>query len=114
MSKELTIDDIFDGKCAKVGTGECYATMVLHPENKLVLVDKCLIPEITYLNLNGIKTIGCCCGHPKDKERGGSGFIQVTPNDVPRMKKLGYESIKGYGQWCYLPKTDVLDVIKEY
>lgn len=57
-------------------------------ENKLsVWVDECLEEEIKSLWDNGIKTIGCCCGHGCFL-----GFIQVTEDCIDKMKSLGYQN----------------------
>lgn len=69
-----------------------------------ICVDKCLVEEIKSLNHQGIKTIGCCCGHGKL-----DAYIQVSKNSVKQMYELGY--IKkplnkhGNGKWCFIPKT---------
>ena len=86
-------------KGVKFGTYDCYEdTMHGFP------VDGCLIGEINRLNNDGIKTIGCCCGHGKKQ-----GYIQVVPEFVPKMLELGYEQLPvdadGNGQWCFKPKT---------
>ncbi len=67
-------------------------------------VDSCLVGEINRLNADGIKTIGCCCGHGKQQ-----GYIQVAPDFVDKMFELGYEQLSvdanGNGQWCFKPQT---------
>lgn len=50
-------------------------------------IDKCLEDEIKDLWSNGIKTMGCCCGHGKTL-----GFIQVTNDCIDRMYELGYQN----------------------
>lgn len=114
-----TLNDAFDDGCAKVGTYGCYVPMLTYPDKKLISVDSCLAPEIVRLNLYGAKTIGCCCGHQKDKEKGGDGFIQVDPDSVPLMLELGYEQLPveqiddiQMEQWCFKPKTDVFEMSK--
>lgn len=50
-----------------------------------VTVDECLADEIENLWDNGIKTTGCCCGHGRLL-----GYISVTEDSIPMMKKMGY------------------------
>lgn len=55
--------------------------------HKLICVDTCLLDEILYLwMVHGIRTTGCCCGHNKK-----DGYIGVWFENIPAMKKLGYE-----------------------
>ena len=86
-------------KDVKFGTYDCYEDTV-HG----FPVDGCLVGEINRLNNDGIKTIGCCCGHGKMQ-----GYIQVAPEYVDKMLELGYEQLPvdadGNGQWCFKPKT---------
>lgn len=89
------------GQCNKVeyGSYDCYA------DTKYGFsVDRCLVNEINSLNDDGIKTIGCCCGHRRQQ-----GYIQVTPIYIPKMLWLGYEQLPvdeyGNGLWCFKPKT---------
>jgi hypothetical protein len=67
-------------------------------------VDSCLVYEVNELNSDGIKTIGCCCGHGRQQ-----GYIQVAPESVGEMLNMGYERLPidehGNGQWCFIPKT---------
>lgn len=51
-----------------------------------IQVDECIADEIETLWKNGIKTMGCCCGHGLDL-----GFIQVCNENIPDMEQLGYE-----------------------
>lgn len=55
------------------------------PDRPGICVDGCLAVEITALWREGITTTGCCCGHGR-----GLPFIGVAPDDIPRMKALGY------------------------
>lgn len=96
-------------KCCKPGTFIC-ETPVLYPlgRNRLIYVDKCLIPELYSLWVRGIKTTGCCCGHGT-----GSQFIQVLPEHVKDMNDLGYELIPPLeidenimGENAFKPKTN--------
>lgn len=89
--------------CRKVGYGsyECYE-QTMHGFD----VDGCLVGEINRLNNNGIKTIGCCCGHGRRQ-----GYIQVAPDSVAEMLKREYQQIEvdnhGNGKWCFVPKTSL-------
>lgn len=51
-----------------------------------VNIDKCLLPEVLLLWEKGIRTTGCCCGHGRH-----APYIGVDPEDIPRMKELGYQ-----------------------
>ena len=86
-------------KNIKYGSYDCYK-----PTGNGFDADRCLISEINNLNANGIKTIGCCCGHGKKE-----GYIQVTPEHLEKMFKLGYEQLpideNKNGEWCFKPKT---------
>ena len=83
----------------KFGEYECY-----EKTKNGIGVDGCLVGEINKLNNAGITTIGCCCGHGKRQ-----GFIQVSQNDVNKMRDIGYTQIDiddyGNGKWCFIPKT---------
>jgi hypothetical protein len=83
----------------RFGSYDCYEPTIYGFE-----VDGCLVGEINRLNNNGIKTIGCCCGHGKKQ-----GYIQVSPEFIETMKELGYEQLpldeSGNGEWCFKPKT---------
>lgn len=52
---------------------------------KVVMLDRCIVDEVTGLWEEGIHTTGCCCGHNKIK-----GYIGVIPEDIDRMKAMGY------------------------
>jgi hypothetical protein len=98
MDQQMNITTI----CGNVhfGTYECYEEI----KELNICVDKCLVDEIKMLNSKGIKTIGCCCGHGIKQ-----GFIQVAPEYITNMDKLGYEQLKideyGNGFWCFKPKS---------
>ena len=83
--------------CRNVGFGtyDCYEATKYGFD-----VDSCLVGEINRLNNQGIKTIGCCCGHGR---RGG--YVQVTPTDANKMLEIGYEA-EG-AEWCFKPKTSL-------
>jgi hypothetical protein len=89
--------------CRRVGYGTylCY-----EQTHQGVEVDGCLVGEINRLNNEGIKTIGCCCGHGRQQ-----GYIQVAPDNVEEMLKRKYQQIEiddhGNGEWCFVPKTSL-------
>lgn len=87
--------------CRKVG----YGTYLCYEQTRQdVEVDGCLVGEINRLNNEGVKTIGCCCGHGRRQ-----GYIQVAPDSVAEMLKREYQQIEvdnyGNGEWCFKPKT---------
>lgn len=96
------------GNCCKPGTFMCEQP-VLYPlgRNRLIYVDRCMIPELQSLWNRDIETGGCCCGHfEKD------GFIQVFPEHMDAMRQLGYEEIPPIevngqlmGECAFKPKT---------
>lgn len=92
------------------GTADC-AYNVMTPfkcgfdnDYKMVNIDKCLLTEVKDLWERGIKTTGCCCGHGKH-----TPFIGVFPEDIPRMKELGYQvavnSCRPDDEDSFVPKT---------
>lgn len=96
------------GSCCRCGEFYCNQP-VLYPlgRNRLIYVDRCLIPELQSLWLRGIETGGCCCGHFED-----DGFIQVFPEQMDAMRELGYEEIPPieidghiHGECAFKPKT---------
>ena len=74
--------------CCRCGEHKC-SHNVIHPyDNRIVSIDRCLVPEVYSLWLKGVATIGCCCGHGE-----GNGYIQVIGADNAAMMELGYERI---------------------
>ena len=74
----------------------CKQVVIFPPDNLIkynfdakykdsVVVDECLKNEVCFLWQNGIRTMGCCCGHNKEL-----GYIQVVEEDIEKMKQLGY------------------------
>lgn len=55
-----------------------------------ILVDKCIAEEIKWLNDQGVRTEGCCCGHGKYYPS-----ALITPKSVNKALKLGY-SVRDY------------------
>lgn len=51
-------------------------------------LDVCIADEIADLWARGIVTTGCCCGHNRT-----IGYIDVAPEYIPQMKKMGYKVI---------------------
>lgn len=98
-------------ECCRTGTYECSElAFTCGSCGHTIWVDKCLVDEIAQLHELGIKTIGCCCGHGYL-----DGYIQVMPEDVEKMKSLGYdqqeEDEHGGGKWCFWPKSE-LEAVK--
>lgn len=97
------------GTCCRTGTFRCEVP-VLYPlgGNRLIYVDRCLVPELQSLWLRGISTAGCCCGHFEEP-----GFVQVLPEHEGAMRDLGYDPVPPYespggellGVGCFKPKT---------
>lgn len=97
-------------KCCGKATYECQNLVINNmDDNRVIGIDRCLIPEIQSLWVRGIATLGCCCGHV-----GGKAYIQVAQKDSKQMVELGYEKqepVMGsdgflYGRDCFAPKTD--------
>ncbi len=80
---------------------------------KLVMIDKCLLPEILGLWEKGIKTTGCCCGHNKLEP-----FISVRKEFVKDMEEMGYKHQEN--KYCkednthFSPKTKLDYSINKY
>ena len=72
---------------------------------RYVSIDKCLIHEIIHLWEQGIKTVGCCCGHGEITK----AYIQVQEEYIPKMTKLGYferfNINRPLADDCFIPKT---------
>lgn len=52
-----------------------------------VQVDSCIAKEIQMLNDNGVRTLGCCCGHGKYEKS-----ILIHETSVDLAKALGYKA----------------------
>ena len=69
-----------------------------------VSIDKCLIDEVQALWQKGIRTTGCCCGHNRRDP-----YIGVFPEDVQKMKDLGYQvqfnPYRPYAQDTFYPSS---------
>lgn len=52
-----------------------------------IRVDQCIADEIFWLNANGVRTEGCCCGHGKRE-----ADAVITPGSVQRANELGYNA----------------------
>jgi hypothetical protein len=90
-----------------------------------VLVDACIADEIQSLNMSGIVTLGCCCGHGKAgeiseyfngygkwKERYDPPSTLIHEHSVSGAKALGYKPFPYYyadgdsnGVWQMYLKT---------
>ena len=60
-------------------------------KNGYLEIDDCIADEIEDLWDANIHTLGCCCGHGKER-----GFIQVERTDFQNMLDLGYEWYRDY------------------
>ena len=57
--------DCYDfGKCV---IAELPPEIATDRENRSVCLDRCIADTIRHLWNNGIQTLGCCCGHNKEK-----------------------------------------------
>lgn len=70
------------------------------PEGAWVPIDVCIATEIGRLWLNGIVTLGSCCGHGQMLPT-----VVVTLESVQRMRALGYEN------WPVLPDHEDIFVL---
>ena len=100
---KMNIDGYVSVICDNIPYGSyiCYKSI----EELGINVDKCLVTEIKSLNEQGIKTVGCCCGHGKSQ-----GYIQVQQGYGKKMEALGYEKLpideSGNGHNCFKPKSN--------
>jgi hypothetical protein len=53
-----------------------------------IKVDKCIAEEIKWLNSQGVRTEGSCCGHGKSYSQ-----ALIKPSSVNKAKELGYNPI---------------------
>lgn len=53
-----------------------------------IKVDRCIAEEIKWLNDQGVRTEGCCCGHGRTKAN-----AMITPSSYKRAKELGYKPL---------------------
>lgn len=95
--------------CCPIGTYECQQLVICDNEQQRILsLDRCLIPEVQSLWVRGITTVGCCCGHMR-----ADPYIQVNQFDSEAMRRLGYRQLEprmdddGFlcGLDCFEPKT---------
>ena len=94
-------------KFSPIGAYRCYTKINFSVQSgrDSIAVDTCLQHEIyELLQIPGITTIGCCCGHGIEEP-----YIQVTSKSVRKMQELGYTEITerddGSGKWCFRPMT---------
>jgi len=63
-------------------------------KGKTVKVDKCLVDIITELNVDGLETVGCCCGHGKYdttiiiRHESGKVYELYSEVIIPRVKRF--------------------------
>jgi len=64
-----------------------------------IKVDRCIAEEIKWLNAQGVRTEGCCCGH-------GNGVPEamIKPSSVSKAKELGYNPV-------YHPDIGLFEII---
>lgn len=48
-----------------------------------VMIDAAIAPEVVWLNLQGVETVGCCAGPPPT--------ALIIPSSTEQAKRLGYE-----------------------
>lgn len=85
---------VFDSHCQQ------YECQVIKNDTAF---DGCLWTELNMLWLDGIETIGSCCGHHID---GGIPYIQVKKEYEKDMIEKGYEPFKNeFGNVLFKPKT---------
>lgn len=53
-----------------------------------IRVDRCIAEEIRWLNAQGVRTEGCCCGHGK-----APATAMIAPGSAERATALGYEPV---------------------
>lgn len=51
----------------------------------MVKVDACIAKELVFLNDNGVRTVGACCGHSKNYPK-----ALILSSSRRKAKKLGY------------------------
>ena len=71
-------------------------------------IDKCMKNLIRTLNEDGIKTLGCCCGHGKYNEtivikEDGKIMEYHTKVEIPRRRRFYRKNGEGY---YYLPELE--------
>ena len=74
---------------------------------KYAKVDRCIAPLVAMLNLNGIQTVGCCCGHNEYKPsimiKKGKKVFDLFSGEVVLRKRRYYKTDKqGY---YYIPEV---------
>ena len=91
---------VFDSHCQQY---ECQVT------KNGISFDGCLWTELNILWLQGIKTIGSCCGRHCNSPK-NTAYIQVIKEDEQKMINLGYKPIENqYGNVIFKPKTIFLE-----
>jgi len=60
--------------------GQVRVTLIRH-----VMIDIAIAPEVVWLNLQDIATVGCCAGPPPT--------ALIMPSSIERARQLGYEPI---------------------
>ncbi len=79
----------------------------LNKRNDSRRIDPCMVNLIDFLQLNKIKTLGCCCGHGKYPMTiicrwGELIFEIVSYTEIKRKKKFYKKDKQGY---YYIPEV---------
>lgn len=56
------------------------------PQGRWVAIDVCIATEIGRLWMQGVVTLGSCCGHGQM-----APTVVVAPESIPKMRELGYQ-----------------------
>lgn len=72
--------------CIELPEGEERERRVKEGLSSQVAIDACIASEIRMLWENGIRTLGCCCGHNKCEP-----FVNVDQRDIDKMLYMGYQ-----------------------
>lgn len=81
----------------------------LYSYDKTIRVDKCMRNLIRLLNVKGVKTLGCCCGHQKypmtivfELYPDGPIMELMTRTEIPRKTKFYKMDEEGF---FYIPEV---------
>ena len=78
-----------------------------NPKNDGRFIDPCMKNLIDFLQLNGIKTLSCCCGHGKYPmtivcKWGAINIEIINYREIPRKKRFYKKDKQGY---YYIPEV---------
>ena len=76
-------------------------------KNDSRVIDSCMIDLIEFLQIHGIKTLACCCGHGKYPmtiicKWDDKNFEIISYKIIPRKKKFYKKDKQGY---YYIPES---------